>query len=57
MSKNKTRMWVSPPFKKMLKSEAASNGIDLISYTEKLAKEKRGNLKEIKINNFWSKLI
>lgn len=55
--KTKTQIWVSPPFKKMLKSEAAIKGIDVISYTDQLVKRKNSNLREKKINNFWSKLI
>lgn len=53
----RARIWVSPEFKNMIKKEAVSNNMNILEYTEKIAKEKGGNLKELKINSFWSRLI
>lgn len=39
--KQKKQMWVSPEFKKMLKKQAADQDVDVLTLTERLAKQQK----------------
>lgn len=45
MKENKSRVYVCPEFKRLLKTDAAANGMGIIEYTEKITTE--GSIEEI----------
>lgn len=57
MAKNHVKLNVSPEFQKLLKIEAATQGISIIRLTENLAEKKRGKKVGERINSLFDKII
>ena len=50
------QIWVSPNFKKFLKTSASKEGLTMLDFTEKIAKKSKKDKIE-DLSDFWGRIV